>query len=72
MSQNHNSNENGFTWIWRIKVTQAVMGSILSYLFGAGTVYAVTQNYQKQEAVQSQKFEQVICPLQPPQASPPT
>ena len=70
MSQNGND-ENGVTWTWRVKVPQAAIGAIMSYLIVVGTVcvYSVTNNSQTQEASQSQTVKQVICPLQPQKQS---
>ncbi|WP_161938104.1 hypothetical protein [Mastigocoleus testarum] len=48
-------------WTLRIKVPQAAIGALLAYAMGAGTVYAVSNNSQRQESLQSQKIEQIIC-----------
>ena len=47
-------------WTSRIKVRQAPIGALLAYTMG--TVYAVSNNSQRQESLQSQKVEQIVCP----------
>lgn len=62
MSINNSNDENCMIWTLRIKVPQAAIGAILAYAMGAGTVYAVSKNSQRQESLQTQKVEQIVCP----------
>ena len=49
-------------WTLRIKVPHAAIAVILAYAMGAGTVYAVSKKSQRQESLQTQKVEQIVCP----------
>lgn len=58
MLSNNSNDENCMI----LKIPHAAIAAILAYAMGAGTVYAVSKNSQRQESLQTQKVEQIVCP----------